>query len=110
MADNYDWDHQHQETVWVWNDLQSKGIDFQRAYRLDIQFMPTASTADDEAFAATLRAAGYHAKFYRDDRTVQATTPAIVLTLESVWEHERRTTEIALRCGFRPDGWGFLED
>jgi hypothetical protein len=67
MTDDHDWDHQHQETVWVWNDLQSKGIDFQRAYRLDIQFMPASSTADSGGLVEALRAAAYDAKGYRNN-------------------------------------------
>ncbi|GAB4372119.1 MAG: hypothetical protein Kow00114_33410 [Kiloniellaceae bacterium] len=107
---DHDWDRQREETAWVWNDLRSKGVDFERAYKLDLQFLPSNPTADRRVFAESLRALEYEVKFYRDDPTVEATSPAMVLTIESIWQHEQRTTEIALRCGFRPDGWGFTED
>lgn len=110
MPRDHDWDSQYQETAWVWNDLQSKGIDFRRAYKLDIQFVPDASTADIGSFREALRAAGYDIGVYDVRSTVEARTSAIVLTLASVWEHEKRSTEIALRYGFSPDGWGFFED
>lgn len=109
MTDDHDWDHQYRETAWVWNDLQSKDIDFQQASRLDIQFVPASSTADIGGFTEALRAAGYDVKGYRNNPTIEATTSAMLLTLESIWQHERKATEIALRYGFRPDGWGFFE-
>lgn len=110
MTDGHDWDHQYQETVWVWNDLQTKSINFLKAYRLDIQFMPASSAADAVGLTEALRAAGYDVKAYRNNPTVEATTSAMLLTLESIWQHERKATEIALRYGFKPDGWGFFED
>jgi len=110
MTARHDWDDQYQSTASTWNDLQSKDIDFQRPYKLDIQFLPGTSTADGEGLAEALRAAGYDVKSYRDDPTIEATTSAMVLTLESIWLHEQQTTEIALRHGFSPDGWGFFED
>jgi hypothetical protein len=33
----------------------------------------------------------------------------VPFTLEAIWEHEERTTRIALARGFEPDGWGFWE-
>jgi hypothetical protein len=105
----HDWDRQYEETNWVWNDLRSKGVDFAQAYKLDLQFVPRAAAADRNAFAEALRGCGYECSFYDDESTVEATTAPIVLTPESIWEHERRTTEIALQHGYLPDGWGFLE-
>ena len=106
----HDWEKQRQESAWVFNDLQSKGVDFSRAYRLDLQFMPGETNADRETFVDALRNAGYATKIYKDDLTVEATTEPIMLTLDSIWSHERKTTEIALQHGYQPDGWGFFED
>jgi hypothetical protein len=110
MTKEHDWDRQHHETVWVWEDLRSKGVNFERTYRLDLHFIPTAPSADREGFAEVLRAADYEVRLYDDDATVQATTAAMKLTPESIWAHERPATESALSHGFAPDGWGFLED
>ena len=106
----HDWDRQHRETVWVWSDLRSKGVDFGRPYKLDLYFVPHSPSADPAGFAEALRSAGYEARCHEGDPTLQATTSAIKLTPESIWVHERQTTEIAFDYGFRPDGWGFLED
>lgn len=109
MTKDHDWDGQYKETAWVWNDLQSKQIDFQRPYTLEIQFLPAGPAADIGGFSEALKTAGYAVRHYRNNPTVEAAIASIVLTLETIWEHERKTTEIALCHGFRPDGWGFLE-
>ncbi len=109
MTDAHDWDGQYKETAWVWNDLQSKQIDFQHPHTLEIQFLPAGPSPDVPGFSEALEAAGYTVRHYRNNPTVEAAVASIRLTLETLWEHERRTTEIALRHGFSPDGWGFLE-
>ncbi|MGF1593781.1 MAG: ribonuclease E inhibitor RraB [Kiloniellaceae bacterium] len=110
MPADHDLDRQYRQTTWVWNDLRSKGVNFERTYKLDLHFIPTAPSADREGFAEALRAAGYEVRLYQGGPTIQATTPAMELTPESIWLHEHPTTVSALSYGFAPDGWGFLED
>jgi len=46
--------------------------------------------------------------YYSDGRTLEASIGPIDLSADAIWEHESATTRIAIKCGFRPDGWGFL--
>ncbi|NIA69859.1 ribonuclease E inhibitor RraB [Pelagibius litoralis] len=106
---DHDWDRQFQETERAYNDLRRKAVDFEPSYKLDLQFFPGTASPDRDGFAAALRKAGYEVSFYRDDSTVEATTAPLLLTVDSIWAHERKATKIALRHGFKPDGWGFME-
>ena len=107
---SHDWDLQYREPKDVWSTLQDQGVDLERAYCLDFQFIPGTGLADKVAFAAALSSANFKVKFYDGDPTVEASVPGILLTLEEIWRHEKRATQIALRFGFAPDGWGFLND
>ena len=109
LAD-HNWDRQRRETEWVWSDLKSKGVDFTNAYALDLQFIPRVQSADRKGIAEALSTAGFKVRFYPDEPTVEATTPKMLLTPESIWQEERRATAIALEHGYEPDGWGFFED
>ena len=105
---DHDWDMQMQETEEVWSSLLTKGVDFARKYRLDFQFIPQGESADHEAFATAFAAEGYDVALYEEDTTIEASVGKVDLSLNAIWHHEKRTTKIALRFGFEPDGWGFF--
>ena len=107
---SHDWDRQFRETQWVWHDLKEKGVDFEKRYCLDLQFIRQTDAADKNRFIVALEEANFKVHFYDDDPTVEASVLEILLTPDTIWLHEKRATEIAFRFGFAPDGWGFMDD
>jgi hypothetical protein len=106
----HDWDRQFRETEDVWSTLKKQGVDFEKPYCLDLQFIPRTKAADKTKFAAALEEANFKVSFYDDDPTVEASVLGILLTPDTIWLHEKHATEIAFRFGFAPDGWGFLDE
>ncbi len=110
-----DWNFEEQkaDTEWMIRDLTRRGAaDPGQEITLDIQFLPAEDAKPDQkGCAAALRKAGFEAHLYEEDGepVVEATAERARFTLESVWIAERMATEIALRFGFEPEGWGFVE-
>ena len=105
---SHDFDAQREETFWVWNDLIEKHGPMPPAV-LEMQFVPADETADAEKFDGLLQAVGYQVSHYEDDDTVEAAIGPLELSGDVIWTHELATSKIALNCGYRPDGWGFLQ-
>jgi len=103
---SHDYEQQRRDTLQVWRDISSRNA-MPDEIELDIQFVPDGDALWSDAEAA-LAAAGYRVVCYEDGRTLQATVGPIKNTAEEVWNHERATTELALKYGLKPDGWGFL--
>ncbi len=103
----HDFQEQRETTRWVWNDL-SKKYDLSKSRVLELQFVPEKSSADWDEFERRLKASGYRVDRYEDGSTMEASVGPIMLSFEAIWKHELSTSEIAIECGFRPDGWGFL--
>ena len=103
---SHDYEQQRNETLQVWRSISSRKA-LPDEIELDIQFVPGRDALWSDAEIA-LAAAGYRVVRYDDGSTLQATVGPIRNTAEEIWKHERATTELALRYGFKPDGWGFL--
>lgn len=52
---------------------------------------------------------GFDVYLDADDLTVEARFGPMEISAASIWEQERRATEIMLPFGFEPDGWELLE-
>ena len=83
---------------------------------LDLHFI-AGEGADATEFMGWLEDAGYDVEHFppgefedgdEEDEVIEVQTPALTLTLDRILAEERRTTEAALRYGFRPTGWGFM--
>lgn len=74
------------------------------------QFYPDEVDADWDGVQKALEAAGFRTS--RDDEAelLDAMIGPVTVTAETIWQHEKRATEIALTFDFTPDGWGLLED
>jgi hypothetical protein len=96
---DYDFDKQRNETLWVWRDLSTKK-DLPKSATVDFQFVPILQAADWDLFETQLGVAGYRCERYSDGGT----------HADAIWEHESAATQIAIKCGFRPDGWGFWSE
>jgi hypothetical protein len=104
---DHDFEKQRNETLWVWNDLSTKK-NLPKSATVDFQFVPSSPAADWDLFELQLRAAGYRCERYSDERTLEASIGPIDLSADAIWQREFAATQIAINCGFRPDGWGFL--
>ncbi len=104
---DHDFEVQREETYWVWNDL-SKNRDLPQSAVLELQFVPIEGRAVWDAFEKRLDATGYRFARYEDGSTLEASIGPIDLSFEAIWKHEALTTQIAVECGFSPDGWGFV--
>lgn len=105
----HDFEAQREETILVWNDLSTRQK-IPKAAVLDLQFVPTKDSAEREAFETELSRAGYTCVRYQDEEgeTFEASIGPIELDADTIWRHELATTVIAIECGFKPDGWGFI--
>jgi hypothetical protein len=106
---DHDFDKQRNETLRVWHDLSTKN-DLPKS-AVDFQFVPVSPTADWDLFETQLAAAGYRWERYSGTRrgsTLEASIGPIDLSAGAIWKHEFAATQIAIKCGFRPDGWGFF--
>ncbi len=105
---SHDYEQQRNDTLQAWRDISSRHA-VPDEIELDIQFVPHGEPLWSDAEIA-LAAAGYRVVRYDDGSTLQATVGPVMNTPEEIWKHERATTELALKYGFKPDGWGFLSD
>lgn len=100
---SHDYEQQRHDTLQVWRDLSSRNA-MPDEIELDIQFVPDGDPRWSDAQIA-LAATGYRVCRYDDGReTLQASVGPIRNTAEEIWKHERTTTEVALKYGFKPDG------
>lgn len=102
---DHDFEAQRRDTLRAWKELSTKQ-DFPKRAVLDLQFVPRESGADWHAFQHQLAAEGYHVKRYDNGGTLEASVGPIDLDFNSIWQHEFKTTKLAIEWGFLPDGWG----
>ena len=111
----WDWDAQRADTEWVFRNLKGQGMaQVGMPIDLDILFVPLedgGANADADACAAALTKAGFAAEAFEDDgeMLIEATAEGAEFTLETIWYAERKATQVALKHGYAPDGWGFAE-
>jgi hypothetical protein len=110
VTEDWDFDHQRAETAHTVETLaEEAGLKPDDRIVLDLQFVPAAEDADRAALEKALRSFGYTLGEADDDDAIAVSVTDVPFTLEAIWEHEERTTRIALARGFEPDGWGFWE-
>ncbi|MEM6973584.1 MAG: hypothetical protein AAF577_12345 [Pseudomonadota bacterium] len=109
-----DWDYEAQraDTAAVCLDLiAGTGLSGGELITLDLHFVVGGGAADRDGFIAAMQAAGYGGNAWTDPEsgveTIEASVPDTAFTVEAIWQHEERLTQIALSHGYRPDGWGF---
>jgi len=110
MTGGWDFDHQRAETAATVAELAADaGLTPAHRITLDLQFVPMVADADRDALERALKSFGYTPGEGDDDDTVAVSVRDVPFTLEAIWEHEERTSRMALARGFEPDGWGFWE-
>lgn len=111
-----DYDAQKAETARLWAEMcTAPGVPSEGL--LDLRFVG-GEGADATEFMGWLEDHGYDVEHYPVDpdgelpedaeEVIEVQTGVMPLTAETIHAEERRTTEAALRHGFRPDGWGFM--
>ncbi|CTQ33866.1 ribonuclease E inhibitor RraB [Jannaschia rubra] len=113
----FDYAAQKAETERLWAEM-SAAHDLPAEGRLDLHFFPDGADADATEFMGWLEDNGFEVEHYPADddpeegddgrETIEAQTGVMPLSPATIHAEERRTTEAALRFGFRPDGWGFM--
>lgn len=66
----------------------------------------------DAPFAAcekALKSLGFTTRLDEDGETLEARIGPVDISAETIWGHEKRATEIAVKFGFEPDGWELVE-
>ena len=107
---DWDWAHQKGETAATIAMLRDEAaIKDGAIITLDLEFVAAFDNADRDAFEKALKTFGYHITSDPDDDGVEVAVPNLPFTLADIWQHEERTTKLALARGFEPDGWGFYE-
>jgi len=105
---SHDYEQQRHDTFQAWRDISSRHA-MPDEIELDIQFVPYGDPLWSDAQTA-LAEAGYRVCRYDDGSTLQASVGPIKNTAQEIWKHDQATTELAIKYGFKPDGWGFLSD
>ena len=111
---SFDYAAQKAETERLWAELAA-AHDLPPEGMVDLTFVADEG-ADATEFMGWLEDAGYDVEHYEADpededdpeESVEAQTPVMVLSAATIHAEERKTTEAALRHGFRPRGWGFI--
>lgn len=111
-----DYDAQKAETARIWAEI-SVAPNVPAEGLLDLRFVGDEG-ADATEFMGWLEDRGYDVEYYPADpegeepedaeEVIEVQTAAMLLSAETIHAEERKTTEAALRYGFRPDGWGFM--
>lgn len=65
---------------------------------------------DWTAVEKALTNSGFRVERDEEEGMIDAAVGPIDITPESIWDHEKAATEIALKWDFHPDGWDMLED
>lgn len=108
-AGSWDFEKQKAETQWVFDDILSKTqLHGGEAIVLDLDFVLLAEDGDKAGFVKAVENAGYSALEGQDGQMTVSVKNAW-FTADSIWSFEEAMTHIALKHGYRPDGWGFLE-
>ncbi|HSF93299.1 MAG TPA: hypothetical protein VLA51_14015 [Paracoccaceae bacterium] len=108
MSDqDWDWELQQAQTAYtVQSLLEKEGVTEGMKITLDLDFLATPE-ADAPALFKILKAFGYAAEEVEGGVSVQV--PDVPFTVQDIWTHEERVSNMALHRGFTPDGWGFWE-
>ncbi|WP_112321592.1 hypothetical protein [Oceanibium sediminis] len=110
MSDAGAWDFalQRDQTAFTVNDLiQRTDLNGGERIVLDLEFIP-GPDADKPALVRKFAMFRYTATD-GDDGALRIEVPDVTFDADAIWEHEERTTKLALLHGFQPDGWGFWE-
>lgn len=112
---DWNWDEQRADTEGtVAHLIAQEGVPEGAQINLDIQTVagPEAGPVAKAAYLSALAQAGYAVETYTNDEgaeTVEITIEGVAFGADAIWEYERAVSEIALRCQWQPDGWGFWE-
>lgn len=74
------------------------------------QFYPEDVEPDWDGVQKALQAKGFRTTRDDEDELLDAMIGPVKISAETIWQHEKTATEIALKFDFTPDGWGLLED
>ncbi len=83
--------------------LVSKGVRVPPTAVVVFQFVAEDTDTDWKGVEKALRAKGY--KTHNDGTVLEARVGPIAVNPETIWDWERRATEIVLAFNFWPDGW-----
>ena len=105
---SHDYQAQRAETFETFVELRKQG-DLPETGVIHFLFYAEDQEPDWGPVEVALRALGFTVERDEDEGMIDASIGPIDVTPESIWEYERRATEIALRAEFYPDGWDMLE-
>lgn len=108
-----DLQQQKAETEQVFRDIQ-KMEPLPATACISFQFIADDASADWDSFTDAAEAAGYTVEWYEaedddDEACMEITSPAVALSVETLWAHEEKLTLMGAIHGFVADGWGFAE-
>jgi len=104
---DHDYEDQKAETYQIFGQIKGKHS-LPATAVVEYQFIPMEGEADWKAFSKAAKAAGYSTAEFPDEDYIEISTAPITLDAETIWQHEKALTEMALDTGFDPDGWGFV--
>ncbi|MGB3408646.1 MAG: ribonuclease E inhibitor RraB [Jannaschia sp.] len=110
----FDYAAQKAETERLWAEIFATGKAPSEGM-VDLHFVP-AENADSTEFIGWLEDNGYDVEHFEsgsfeegdEDEVIEVQTDVMPLSAASIHDQERKTTEAALRFGFRLTGWGVM--
>lgn len=104
----HDFDGQKRETFETFDELKASGETLPETSVLEVYLLAEGAEANWPGAEKALRAKGFVTERDIEGETlIVATSAAIRITPETIWEIERQVTEIGLKFDFTPDGWEF---
>ncbi|EBA18532.1 hypothetical protein RSK20926_12454 [Roseobacter sp. SK209-2-6] len=105
---DHDFNAQRRETENTLVDLAERNCPLPAIADFDFYFVSNGSGARPEPAVSDLKRQGYAAVYSEEYNEIQVVVYALSVLPEAIWQREKLLTEICLRQGFTPDGWGFL--
>lgn len=105
---SHDFAAQQRETFDSFTEMKKAGAQLPASSVVEFYFLAEDEGAKWGPCEKALRAAGYDTARDEDEETMIVTTKtAMRISPETLWDEERKVTEIALKFEFLPDGWEF---
>ena len=104
----HDFDGQRRETFDSFDELNKSGEKLPDVSVLEVYLLSDGQDANWAAAEKALRAGGFATERDEDgDTLIVATRTAIQISAATIWEIEKKVSEIGLKFDFVPDGWEF---
>lgn len=105
---SHDFEAQRRETFDSFDEMKKAGAILPQMSVVEFYLLAESDEANWKACEAALKAKGFGTERDPEGDTLIVVTPrAVKISPETIWEEERKVSEIGVAYDFLPDGWEF---